>query len=248
MIISTWNATLEVYSLHPCDNCDLKSWIKQPTCYKNCFHLLLANAPPSFQSTCVLEAGLSDFEMTLTVMRKSFKKLQPRIINYRPYKNFSNKKFKSCLLSELRKEDFVNNDKGFERLCIIRMKALNKHDAPRKKRFARGNQMRFVTKYLSKEITKRSRLRNIFLKNMSVENRMLYTQQRNCCVSLLRKIKIGYYANFNEKKILDNKQFWKVVKPLFSDKSISGDEINLTENGERVKIEMKTAEVLNSFF
>ena len=36
--------------------------------------------------------------------------------------------------------------------------------------------------------------------------------------------------------------------PLFSDKSVSGDKINLTENGEYVKTEMKTAEVFNSFF
>ena len=93
---------------------------------------------------------------------------------------------------------------------------------------------------------KRSRLRNRFLKDKSLE--MLYTQQRNYCVSLLRKTKIRYYANFNEKKILGNKQFWKVVKPLFSDKSISGDKINLTEKGKYVKTEMKTAEVFNSFF
>ena len=35
--------------------------------------------------------------MTLTVMRKSFRKLQPRIINYMSYKNFPNKKFKNYL-------------------------------------------------------------------------------------------------------------------------------------------------------
>ena len=38
------------------------------------------------------------------------------------------------------------------------------------------------------------------------------------------------------------------MKPLFSDKSISGDKINLTENGKYVKTEMKTAELFNSFF
>ena len=72
-------------------------------------------------------------------------------------------------------------------------------------------------------------------------------KQRNYCVSLSRKAKLWYYADLNEKKILDNKQFWKVVKPFFSDKSISRDKINLTENGEYVKTEMKTAEVFNSF-
>ena len=50
-----------------------------------------------------------------------------------------------------------------------------------------------------------------------IKSRMLYIQH---CVSLLRKAKIRYYANHNEKKILDNKQFRKIVIPLFSDKSI----------------------------
>ena len=52
-----------------CDNYNLKSLIKQPTCYKNpdnptCIDLLLTNAYRSFQSTCVLEKGLSfnDFD------------------------------------------------------------------------------------------------------------------------------------------------------------------------------------------
>ena len=74
------------------------------------------------------------------------------------------------------------------------------------------------------------------------------TQQRNYCVSLLRKIKVNYYYANLEKKILDNKQFWKVVKPVFSDKFIGGGKINLTENGKQVKIEIKTVEVLNSIF
>ena len=125
----------------------------------------------------------------------------------------------------------------------ISMNALNKH-APRKKKFVRGNQMPFMTKDLSKEIMKRSRLRSRFLKKKSLENRMLYTQQWSYCVFLLRKTKVRYYASLNEKKTLDNKQFWKVVKPLFFSKSICGDKIN----DEYVKTEINTAEVLNSFF
>ena len=84
------------------------------------------------------------------------------------------------------------------------MKVSNKH-TPRKKKIIRGTQMPFMTKDLSKEIMKRSRMRNRFLKDKSLENRMLYTQQGNYCVSLLRKTKIKYYENLTEKKILDNK-------------------------------------------
>ena len=90
-----------------CENCGLKNLIRQPTYYKNpsnpvCIDLILINVPRSFQNTCVVETGLSDFHsMTLIVMRKSFKKNQPKIINYRSYKNFSNEKYRETLISPL---------------------------------------------------------------------------------------------------------------------------------------------------
>ena len=63
--------------------------------------------------------------------------------------------------------------------------------SPIKNKYASGNQMPFMTKNLS-----RSSLRNKYLKHKTEENRFLYTQQRNKCVSLLRKTKINYYGNF----------------------------------------------------
>ena len=57
-----------------------------------------------------------------------------------------------------------------------------------------------LAKDISKEIMKRPRLRNRFLKNKSIENRTLYTQQRNFFVSILRKAKIRYYTNPTQKK------------------------------------------------
>ena len=68
-----------------CEMYNFKSLIKQPTCYKNpdklsCIDFILTNVPRMLQSTCVIETGLSDFHlMTVTVMRKTFKKVRPRI-------------------------------------------------------------------------------------------------------------------------------------------------------------------------
>ena len=59
--------------------------------------------------------------------------------------------------------------------------------------------MPFITKNLSKEIMARSRLGNKYLKHKTEENRLLYTQQRYKCVSLLRKTKMNYYGNLDEK-------------------------------------------------
>ena len=92
--------------------------------------------------------------------------------------------------------------------------------------------MPFMTKDLSKEIMTRSRLRNIYLKHKTEENHL--ASKINKCVSLLRKTKINYYENLDEKDITDNKNFWKTVKPLLSDKSINSDKIHLIENGELI--------------
>ena len=235
-----------------CKNYNLQSLIKQPTCYKNpsrptCIDLILTNVPRSFQSTCVIETGLSDFHlMTLTVMKKSFKKFQPRIINYRSYKHFSNGTFRKDLIDKLSNEKFVINDDGLKRFCELSVNVLNKH-ASRKKKYARGNQMPLFTKELSKEIMTRSRLRNKYLKIRNEKNTAIYVKQRNYCVPLLRRSKKKYYENLDERNLMDNKLFWKTIKPSFSDKIVTRDRIHLTENGEVVKTELETAETLNNF-
>ena len=106
------------------------------------------------------------------------------------------------------KANFIINDDGPERFCHIRLDALYKH-APRKKKHARGNQIPFFNKELSKAIMTWTKLRNIFLQNRSEENRLRYTKQKNLCVSLLRKTKNKYYEKLNEKYVVDNKLFWK---------------------------------------
>ena len=84
--------------------------INKPTCYKNpdkpaCIDLILTNCPGSFQSSCVSETGLSDFrKMITTVMKISYRKIEPRVINYRDYKSFSNKEFRESLLENLKRK------------------------------------------------------------------------------------------------------------------------------------------------
>ena len=67
----------------------------------------------------------------------------------------------------------------------------------RKKKYERGNQSSFMTETLSKTIMQRSKLRNIFLKKRSEENRNNYTSQRNYT---FKETKKEYFGNLNEKK------------------------------------------------
>ena len=82
-------------------------------------------------------------------------------------------------------------------------------------------------KEINKEIMSRSRLRNKLLRCRSDENKKAYNEQRNLCVKLVRSAKKAYYSNFS---ITDNKNFWKIVKPLFSEKVNTDENIALVEN------------------
>ena len=103
-----------------------------------------------------------------------------------------------------------------------------------------------MNKTLSKAIIFRTLLRNKFLKNSSSENKTNYVKQRNHCVSLLRKTKREYYSNLDEKKICDSKTFWKIVKPMLSNKIKSNEKITLIENDETIKTEKGTAKVFQT--
>ena len=48
---------------------------------------MLINYSTSFQNSCTIKTGLSDFhKMNATVIKMKFKKLKPRIEHYRAYK------------------------------------------------------------------------------------------------------------------------------------------------------------------
>ena len=106
----------------------------------------------------------------------------------------------------------------------------------------------FFNKELPSALKKRTQLRNRYLRKRSYQNKRLYTKQRNFCVSLLRKTKKKHYANLNHKDIADNKQFWRTVKPLLSDKSKSNEKITLVEDNKIISEDKDNAERLNSFF
>ena len=61
-----------------CSSYNLTSMVNKATCYKNpdkptCIDLILTNCPGSFQNSCVVETGLSDFhKMVVTVMKTSY--------------------------------------------------------------------------------------------------------------------------------------------------------------------------------
>ena len=236
-----------------CEAYRLKSIIKDATCFKNlenpsCIDVILTNSPYSFQNSCVIETGLSDFhKMTVSVMKTTFQKLKPKIVQYRDYTKFSNDEFRKKLVENLSLQNIPTDGNGLEKFLQICISTLDQF-APRKKNTYVVIICLFSIKHYPVHTKKRTQLRNRFLKKRSYENKKLYTEQRNFCVSLLRKTKKKRYANLNHKDIADNKQFWKTMKPLLSDKSKSNEKITLVEANEIISEDKDNAELLHSFF
>ena len=67
------------------------------------------------------------------------------------------------------------------------------------------------------------------------------------CVSLIRNLKKDYYNNLDYKKIIDNKSFWKYVKPLFTEKNARSNKITLVEDNSILENNDKIAETFNNF-
>ena len=79
----------EVQNNFPKDFCSLygmKNLIRVPTCYKNpknlaYIDLMLAKANRSFQNSCTVETGLSDFhKMNVTALKIYFRKREAKVI------------------------------------------------------------------------------------------------------------------------------------------------------------------------
>ena len=157
--------------------CNLKSLVKQKTCFKNrdnpsCIDLIITNSPRSFQDSSVFETGLSAFhKLITTVLKQYFPKTKSKIVYYRDYRNFRNGEFRAELDNEILKHDITNIE--YQYFLNIFIELLKEH-APMKIKYLRVNQGKFMTKGLPKAIMKRFRLRNKSLRDRRETSRKEY--------------------------------------------------------------------------
>ena len=234
-----------------CEIYNLKYLIKDKTCFKNptkptYIDLIITNRPKCSQYFVVIETGLSDFhKMSATVMKMYYTKQKPSIVRYHKFKNFCNDSFIKdieLLLSKLCNQQSVPFKILKESVNIT----LDKH-AALKKRYVRANQSPFINKKWSKEIMKRSRLRNKILNTKSDIDRKAYNKQRNCVVSLLRNGR-KIYSSLDTKVVTDNRTFWETVKPLLSEKVTKHSKIKLVEDDKSISRHNQIAKKFSEYF
>ena len=183
--------------------------------------------------------------MCVTVMKMYHCKQRPSVITYRKFKKFSNTEFMKDLEEHLTKFEYFDNIPS--NLFKETVNTILEKDAPTKKKYVRANQAPFITKTLSKEIMKRSRLRNKFLNTKSDIDKKVYNEQRNYVASLFRKKK-DFYGNLDISKVTDNRVFWKIVKPKISDEVKIRSKITLVEDDKILSQDAEIAKTFNEYF
>ena len=72
--------------------------------------------------------------------------------------------------------------------------------------------------------------------------------QRNLVVKLNVKAKRDYFKSIQSKSIENDKQFWKTVKPLFTNKNPMSEKITLIDDGKIVSNDVEITECFNTHF
>ena len=135
---------------------------------------MLTNFNRSFQNSCTIETGLSDFnKMIVTVLKIYFQKWEAKVINCTDYRNFSNEEFRQQLLNDTLKTTQNGDIVSCESFLSFWQRALDSR-APNKQKYVRSNHSPFINKTILKSITDRSRLRNKFLKTRFNEDKKAY--------------------------------------------------------------------------
>ena len=171
----------------------------------------------SFEDCLTLDTGRSDSRKLITTPVKTKHEFFPlKIVKHRDYKNFDTKVFKNRL------ELILKNTTSFEVLQEIFMYLCG------------ANHSKFMTNELIKAKALRMRFKHQFWKMKTSEAKAKYNKQkRNICVSLTRKTRRNYYENFELNNIYDNRKFWANVKPIYSNKIKSVNNLKIWKTYKR---------------
>ena len=168
-----------------CISVDIHNLVSTHTCYKSHSGTLvdacLVSKPFRFKPTLNLDCWLSDFHNFICVTTKlSLPKRQPRIIQYRSYKNFVEELFVTdlCILSQIMMHYNHNVDVSVETFITYLCDIIDKH-VPMKTKKVYQNNVPYMNSELWKLNHQRNMMRNIKNKHQCPENFGRYRVLRN---------------------------------------------------------------------
>ena len=223
-----------------CDIFSLKNLVKDKTCFtynnQSSIDVILTNKMYSFQHTSCYELGISDcHKLIMTSLKMHIKRLKPKKVMYRSYRNFCEESFlkelkESILPVENQFSSTADPNAMYDALLDIVTFVLDKH-APQKMKMLRGNHGKFMNRDLSKAIMTRSRLKSLYNKNPTPANRKSYKNQRNLCVALKRNAIRQNFTKATQNGTMSRNDFYKLISPYMTNKGgLQTNDIILLEN------------------
>ena len=117
---------------------------------------MLTNSIWSFQNSCAIETGLSNFhKMIVSVLKIYFQKREAKFIYFRDYRNFSKEDFRQQVLKDILKATQHCDIVSYESFLSICQRALDSR-ASKKPKYVRSNHSPFINKTILKAIMDRS--------------------------------------------------------------------------------------------
>ena len=225
----------------------LHNHVNFKTCFKSakgtCIDLILSNQKHCLKNTGTYSTGLSDYHhLIYTMLKSSYVRLPPKLINYRSYHKFVKQDFLDELKCVLK-----NFHSDYDMLETIFESVLDRH-APMKSKVIRGNEKPHMNKHIKKAIMTRTRLWNVYKLSKSSSDLQAYKTQRNLVTKLNRNAKKSYFNTACNSSRTDPKTFWRLCKPFFSDKGSIGNDLILKKDGVVIQDGVELAEAFNVHF
>ena len=105
-----------------------------------------------------------------------------------------------------------------------------------------------MTRALRKAMMRRSQLESKYLKTKSELDKTNFKKQKNFVSRFYKKERTKYFKNLDLKSFLENKKFWKNVKPFFSEKGSIRHKLSLVDKNEIISDSAEIAEHFKNFF
>lgn len=231
---------------------NLKNIISGSTCNKGdnptSLDVLLVSRKASFLEAFNTDIGISDHHSMIGCAMRSYAPRKVKhIITYRSYKHFSDELFISDL-NNVALNDVCLIDDVDDKMSTFdsRFNTLVEKHAPMKRKTIRNEPCPFMNGALRKAIFKKQVLRNRYYNVRNNDNWELFRKQRNY-VTKLRKSSVKKY--FETKCKNNNREFWKMIKPFYSNKgSNTNGAIILRESDKLLTNDKDVCESFNHFF
>ena len=239
-----------------CEVFSMKNIVTCPTCFKGAagslVDVFLTNRPKCFSGFFNVDLGISDYHNCIGVASRMHAPVKiKRNITYRTMKKFNEAKF----LEDLNKihiqscNDSENIDDCYWAYEKSLLDVVNKH-APLKSKCIQGNQSPYMNSSLRKAINQRNMWRGKHFRSRADSKlRQKYAKWRNKVVRL-RKQSIKYYIDKKCNGRAGTREFYKTLRPFFSDKkSVSAsNNIILTDKENVITDPRHVAALFNTYY